>query len=594
MSGNAVDTAQDPQAGVPKKNQDWIDRIVAAKNWRDKHKSVGGWDRFEKYYNNDHIEQSIVLPSFNLTYMFGRSLMPSIIYQSPQVINQARRPEFIPWASAMDSLDNWLIIEMELEDIMRNAVLFGYLFNIGAVMPCFDFIGREPVGGNVIREMIKDLTGFAKLTGVTNRARRHNFPWLDLVDPKKLYFAPHTRNIRTCPWFVKAACYPTALLRKYYGDNSIQSTHIPQGFEYLEEVKKQQEDPDVEYTAIYEIHDARSGEWQVLDANGKTIVPCEEDKLQVDGLPLEAVIFNQAPFSIWGTPDPAYIEGQHLDGDDARVQLWKQRRVSLLKGLVDEGAISKAELEKFYTDDALPFIRVKPNGTKNLQESVALLQPHTHQELYPHNEKLIEDAQRILGFGPNQLGTFAPGRRTMKEVQIVEDRNQARSSERRETVAQVIANVMRKVNLQVVRNWKKPIIQRVIGMDLAAHWVEITPGEFQEDHMRDEIRTTVDVASMTPISNERLKQEMMEVLDLVIKIPGANALPVVKKLLGKFPWVNVEEVLPQANAAPVPMEQFAAQQRGMMNNPGQMAEAQKRNVQALPALLQGNKGPRRK
>jgi len=112
--------------------------------------------------------------------------------------------------------------------------------------------------------------------------------------------------------------------------------------------------------------------------------------------------------------------------------------------------------------------------------------------------------------------------------------------------------------------------------------------------MRDEIRTTVDVASMTPISNERLKQEMMEVLDLVIKIPGANALPVVKKLLGKFPWVNVEEVLPQANAAPVPMEQFAAQQRGMMNNPGQMAEAQKRNVQALPALLQGNKGPRRK
>ena len=48
MSGNAVDTAQDPQAGVPKKNQDWIDRIVAAKNWRDKHKSVSGWDRFEK------------------------------------------------------------------------------------------------------------------------------------------------------------------------------------------------------------------------------------------------------------------------------------------------------------------------------------------------------------------------------------------------------------------------------------------------------------------------------------------------------------------------------------------------------------------
>lgn len=600
MSGKKVDiTGTDPSSSnMPSDpNQKWLTRIKAGIKFRDRTRATASWDRFAQYYIHEHQKDpNVVMPTFNMIYMFGRSLMPSIIYQNPQVINTARRPEFIPWASAMDSLDNWLIEEMELDEVFKLAVLFGYLFNIGPVMTCFDFLGKDmPEGKSVLNDAITNLTGFNKLTGVTNRSRRHNFPWLDLIDPKKFIVAPNTRNMRNCPWFVKTVCYSTEALRKYLGDKSIQSTHIPDESQYLQETFKGYEDPDNEYTVVHEIHDARDGKWQMLDCEGRTVLPPEDDELQVDGLPIDAVIFNQAPFSIWGTPDPTYIEGQMLDGDDSRIMGWKQRRISLLKGIVNEEMMSKEEQEKFFTDDAGAFLRVRPPGSKALSESMMLVQPHLHQELYAYNEKGMEDAQRILGFGPNQLGTFAPGRRTRYEVQIVEDRNQARGSERREMVAQCIAGVMRKINLLIIRNWKKPIIQRVIGMDLAQHWVEIKPGEFSEANLRDEVRTTVDVASMTPISNDRLKQEMLEVLDLVIKVPGANALPIVKQLLSKFPWINTQEVLPQANpGAPISMGQFQDEQKKLMGDPARMAAAQKQNVQALPALLAGSKAPRRK
>jgi hypothetical protein len=51
---------------------------------------------------------------------------------------------------------------------------------------------------------------------------------------------------------------------------------------------------------------------------------------------------------------------------------------------------------------------------------------------------LLNDAQLINGFGPNQMGTFAPGRRTKYETQVVESSNTTRLSYRRNEVADMI------------------------------------------------------------------------------------------------------------------------------------------------------------
>lgn len=583
-----------PMPDITKRDTKWLDRIKQAQEFKKKTYSVSRWDDIVRYYQNDFGGgENTKLPNFNMVYMFGRAMIPSIVFQAPQVVNTARRPEFIPWASALDAIDNWLVEEMELEQVAKDAVLYSYLFNMGAIQLGWDYPRGIDSSKGAIQELVSLAYGFQKVPGVVNRARRTNFPFVEIIDPKKLILSPRTRNTRTCRWFAHTRVAHTEDLKKLLGKD-VECTHIPDDAmhetEYFDKVSS---DNSTEYTVYYEIHDAVTQQMAWLSAEGDYLIGWRDDPLQLDGLPLEMLVFNQSPFNIWGTPDALYIEGQMLDGNDCRVQGLKQRRVSTVKAFMDEALFSKEEMEKIYSDDAMPIIRCKPTGTKTIQEGIVLIAPHTAQENYAYQEKLNEDAQRILGFGPNQLGTFASGRRTRYEVQVVEDRNLARTNERREMAAGVISDIMRKVNQLIVRNWKQPYVVRVIGADLAQHWINVNPSDLRADALKDELTTSIDVGSMAPVSFERIKQEAAELLNMVGSLPGINVYPIVRQLLSKFTWLNVAEVMPAApqsgtQQAPIPMQQFQQQQQAMLQ-PGQNAQlqaAQKQNLQtALPTLL---------
>lgn len=571
--------------------QKWLQKISRGVDFRKKTRSTERWKDFLAYYENefDGAGGGEIFPTYNLVYMFGRALIPSIVYQSPQVVNIARRPEFIPWASALDAVDNWLVQEMELTDIFKKAVLFAYLFNIAPVQLGWDGLPgmREPTGKGALQDALSLEYGFARLPGVTNRARRANFPYLDLIDPNKVVFAPRTRDMRTCAWYAVFRRIEIEQLRRMTGNTKLRPTHVPNDHMFRQDNTDGESLADgTEFSCFWEIHDAATGKYAWIDVDGYAIKPWAEDRLQVDGLNLEAIVFNQGAFSIWGPPDALYVEGQMLDGNDSRKQGMKQRRVSLVKGLIDENILSKAEAEKLFDEDALPLIRVKPGGSKPLSECVAFIQPHVQLEFLQYQNALKQDAQDILGIGSNQLGNLASGRRTRFEVQVVNDNSQARMNERREIVASSIQNIIRKTNQLIIQRWKKPYLTRVIGADLAQYWVRVNPAELSTNALADEITSNVNVSSMAPTSSDRIKQEATELLGLLGNNPNINTVPLIRELLSRFPWIDVTQVLPQApQGDAMNMDQFQQQQQQLMNDKPGLASSQKENLSAaLPAL----------
>lgn len=541
----------------------WQSRIQHGLRERKRYGREEVWQRIRHYY--EHRFQNLLEPNFNLIYMLANSLVPTLVFQQPSIVNTARRPEFQYWAQFFDGIDNWLVDEMELQDVFGDAVLNAFLYNACGIQLGYDFPEDGEQGSHLTFNPIK---------GCVDRTRKTNQPWLDLILPDRLVLAPGTKTIRNCPWFAKVVSLPTDLLKQRKGYKNIEPTHVPSE---TKDGEQKGEVPSEEYTSFYEVHDAETGKFFCMDTEGRVIRSPEEDPLQVDGLPLTVLTFNRTTGSVWGPPDAMYVETQLLEGNECRRDGRMQRRAALVKAFYKNGVLTKEDIDKFLNGDPMTMIGVEVPPEQPIGDVIQLTQPHVQIEYLEYQKNLLNDAQLLLGFGPNQMGTFSPGRRTKFEAQLVEDRSLLRTTIRRQRVSDAIAQMMGQVNQMIVRNWKAPVVAKVLGVEGALYWVKAKPSEFEE--LSAQLVTKVNIDSITPVSRERRKEEMMEVINLLTKMPGADIIPIIRSFLQSFDWVDVSKVLPMAQQGQeMGMQDFAAQQQGMMQNPN------------LPAMMQQNLG----
>ena len=549
----------------------WHGQIQKAISWKQKKSCQSEWKRYEDYYN--HKFDNRQLPHFNLIYMLASSLMPSLVYQNPHIVNTPRRSDYAVWARFFDGIDNLLVSEAEVKTVIEDAVLHAFLHNVVGVEVGYDFV---PEGKKE----------FDHVEGSLDRTRKYGQPWIEFIPARKLLFAPGTKDSRNCWWYAKNVMVNLETLTGVNGLKNLEPTHIP------DEVKTEGDesidalDPDRKYINMWIVHEAETHKWFWISSNGKFVLPPQDDPLQLDGLPMEPLVFNKGSDSIWGTPDCAYIESQQIEGDESRRDGRLQSRGASVKAFYDTNLLDENDIARFLTSDALGCIPVEVPADKKLSDVIQLVQPHVQMERFQYQKELLNDAQLLTGNGPNQLGTFAPGRRTKFETQVVEDRHVLRTGQRRERIAEVVGRMFTIVNKLIIKHWKAPTIAKVIGADAAVYYVQASPAELQ--NMNVELCTTVNVESLAPVSRERRKQEMYEVMNSIAKLAPylgqVNLFPILQSFLSQFDWVDITKVLPMAQqqGGPVPIQQFQEQQSQVQTQPNYMNQ-----LQANLANMQG-------
>lgn len=534
----------------------WFSQIKRGLTWRKKCSFETRWQDIRKYY--EHRFKEGTRPNFNLIYMIGTSMIPAMVFQSPTVTNSYRRPEFSWWAKFFDGIDNWLIDEIGMKECIEKAILNAFLYNTAAFQVGYDF-------ATISQEEIENGLMFKPIKGVIDSTRKTHQPWIDVIPPDRLILAPGTSDIRNCPWFAKLLIVPTRLLKQREGFKNVEITEVPEevskkfGNTWLEEAKEIDG-----YTSYYEIHDAEKKEIFCMDTKGKIIYNPIEDRLQVDGLPLRVLNFNRAVDSLWGTPDSIYIESQMLEGNECREHGRLQRRVALLKAFYDSELLSEDDLDKMLHGKPIAAIGVNLPPDKKLNDCIALIQPHVQMEYFQYQKELLNEAQLLTGMGPNQVGTYAPGHRTKYEAQVVEQSNLLRTGSRRQKVGEIVADLVEIMNQLVVKYWKAEVVTKVLGVDAGVYWVKAMPSEFKE--ITSQLVTKVNIESLTPISRERRKEEMLNVLQVLTKFQGVDPMPILQNFLSSFEWNTVTSNLPTMNQEPQGLPQFAAQQRQMMQS----------------------------
>jgi len=458
--------------------------------------------------------------------------------------------------------------------------LTAYLFNTVALQVGYDF----PEDLSVLATA--ESMSFEPVKGVFDRTRKTNQPWIDTIGPDILITAPGTKNARNCRWWGKFMIMPTRVLKEMPGvqKNKVSTNKVPdeitrhEGNKWMEEAVAEEG-----YTAFWEVHEMESNTWFWMDTNGKFFMGPTDDPTQIDGCAVEFLSFNRSR-DIWGTPDSIYIMSQMLEGDECRQDGRLQRRMALVRAFVDSDLIGEEEAGKILSGDPMALIRIKNLGTKKLSDSVMMVQPHVQLEYLEYQKFLLNDSQLIAGIGPNQAGTFAQGRRTKFETQVVEENNLLRTGLRRENLSNAIGNIFGRVNQLIVKNWTAPVVAKVIGNEGAMHWVNAKPSEFKE--LPAQLVTSVNTDSMAPVSRERRKSEMLEVMGVLAKMKaGDMILPILQTFLSTFEWSTMANSLPVANGGQaVGINDFQQQQQQAVQS-GTAGPQAVANLQGLNNLV---------
>lgn len=559
----------------------WTTRIQKSLEWRRKFSCETNWPIIDRYYRHDFGDVELY-PRFNLIYMMGQTLIPNLVFQSPGILNTAQVPELTFLASVWDSIDNWYIKHSEMRDVAGELVLSSFLHNTTLSQTGYDFDTPSDQMRNLEQEM------FGDLKGSVNRSRGRNCPWVDVIPSARGIVSVGTRTMRNCPWAGKLVSVPTRVLKEMKGLSNVRGTKIPD--EILRHERATWDNKDIDkWTHFWEIHDAEKGEWFWLGTHGKFIMKPEPDPLQVKGLPFEVLTFNKSVDSIFGTPDAEYIRSQQIEGDEVRLHNMYQRRFSLPKMIYDTNVIKPEDIEKMLTAQVAPGIPADLGEDPNddLRKHIHVFTPPTSYLLHREIAKdILNDAQLINGFGPNQLGTFAPGRRTKYEAQVVEGTNNARMSYRRSQVANVIQGHVERANMLIADNWTGEIVERVVGVDGALYWVKGQIDQLQG--IKEGLLTEVNVESLAPVSRERRKGEASQILSMLggMQDAGMNTMPLIKQLLSCYEWLDVTKILPQMDGQYELEHWLGMQKKSLSQGAGQAAA---RNLSGIQSL--GNRLP---
>jgi len=575
--------------------EDWVKLIEAGKRYKETYGGSKRWSTYRDYgrgiFPGYKSSASGILP-YNLTYAMGRTLVPNIYFRNPYVTVSSRyKPGLGLHAKLMEAIDNWLIQELAIKQAFKTAVMDCYYTNRGIIKIGYDSLAGASTTGRPLEQQLSEiLRKPVQPLGKKGERVEYNvnvkpgMPWAVRVMPDFFIVPFGVRSLDECPWVDHVVIRPTEDVKNdpiYRNTSQLEGTHVEMinkdhmTNSFYKEIAK-----DVDLCEIHEIRDFKRGEIKAfVPGYDKWIRPPQEDRLQLEGLPFVDFTFNEDTEYYWGPSDVQIIEPQQLEVNESRTQAMYHRRVALIKFLIEEQRMDKDEVDKMLSEEVGPAVFVKGPP----REIVSTLQPHIPPDLNQWTEIIRSDVRELLGHSKQQMGELPPGRRTAREIDVVQRAHDIRMDERRDIVADALGNLIRKVNQVVFDRWDQKQVAQVVGVDGAKYWVE-----YNNKQIIGEYDIKVDVESMTPMTKAAKKRDILQLIQAVGKNPRANIDALMRMLMREYEWMDAMAVLPEApetQNGPMSAQAWMGQQQGLMNNPSQLGARASENASLMGNVL---------
>jgi hypothetical protein len=460
----------------------WQERITLGKEYRRKYSTYARWPDFRNMYRNKWDKAAAPNP-INKVFSYGRMLIPRVCFNAPRVTLTAAHPDLVTHAKVVEAIDNLLIKECFLKNTMKGGSLDSFLNGVGPIKLGYDsefgFMPEQAMSGETLTQVdTKDGSVIEYNAGI-----KPGMPWatrvdpIDIIvpwgakDPENLEWVAH-RIIRTLEDVKHDQKYHKAAVEKLKGLSGRSDADMIE----LASKPMTEKDKAAKFCTIWEIRDYKHKE--IICICEDQLLMQQKDALQFEGLPYEFIMFNPDPDYFWAIPDVDILEPQQLELNDTAHQLKRHRGVALLKFLYEKGKIDKEELEKMLSGEVGVAV-----GVEDLVSSVTTLQPHIPPDLYNALMATANAMRESIGFSSaEQYGNYQGTPKTASEVMTVTQDIDQRIAERRQHVAEVFTNIIRKWNQMIFSFWTEERVINIVGPMGQEQWFRYTGDQLKAEY----------------------------------------------------------------------------------------------------------------
>lgn len=503
----------------------WMDAITLGEKYRKTHSSEEKWPFYRDMYRG---KWAAGIKPVNKIFSYGRALIPRIYFRNPRILIRPNKPEYTASAMLLETVDNWLLDVTQIKKTLKKASLHGYISGIGPIKLGYDSkFGYDPdhavdVDSGTVTQVGKKMKGLVEYNININPG----MPWAAPVMPEHIITPWGYDSIDDMPWICHVVWRPLDDLKN---DSKYKNTKQLNG-EILKDVSNKLINNGANYAKIYEICDFKNKERISICEN--TVIYKGQDILQNEGLPYEAIIFNEDPEYFWPISDCQILEPDQLELNEVRTQQSRHRAITLLKFLYKSGSIKESELNKFLSGNVGPAIAVDDDSLLN---AIVTLQPHMPPELWKEAAEIIGNIRESMGFSENQVSNFAPKQNTSAtEASIVQSSFEFRIDERKDIISEVLRGIVRKWNSMLFNLWDGKRVARIVGPQGEPMWVEFTGKDLEGDYTFH-----IDAESGFPVTAQ-VRREVAQ----GIKKEYTNDMMVDQLSLKKMHMSQFEDIIP--------------------------------------------------
>jgi hypothetical protein len=485
----------------------------------------------------------------------GRALVPQLYFKAPTIIVRPRKPAFVNTAKILESVDAWLVDHIGFKQQLKMMILDAYVVNIGVGKVGYHSISTElPTPSDESTEAVAEFLGEKPETIVEEMARRrwsyHDYikpdsPWFLRIRPQDILVPWGFCDEHEAPWVAFRVIRPLDDVKHdpvYHGTRNLQPNVKPDvgAAAVISPNLFGNVGTRAEFVELFEIWDKRDGTIRVLSMDHDRWLRNEEHNMEISGVPCVVLRFNPDGEDFWGVSDVEQIHKQQVELNENRTHEIVTKRLANVKGIVDTNVVPEEELTKL--EQGRPGAFIRSSGSP--QAAFASFRFEIPPDLFRVDEIIDKDFREIIGFSRNQSGEFDVPRRTATEAQIVREHFMLRADERRDMVADLIAETFRdKIHPLIFQNWSA---ERVIQVTALGGWIRFTGEQIRGDY---DVYVVAD--SVLPLSKAQEQQMAVAAFNLFRGDPRIRQRELYMQVLSRF-----RDLVPDPESLLVPEEEL--------------------------------------
>lgn len=531
----------------------WMQELLAGVAYREEYALEDQWDKWRQYYRGRW--KKGILPR-NIFFQMIRTIVPRVYFRNPMVSLTPGEPglENMLFAQLLQRVDNKLILQMDVKREMKRAVQHTVMFGTGFGKLGFGALYTPvPEAGITFQPIENDGERFEYRDDTFT-----NMPWFSAVHPGNIVLQAGSTSVETSRFIAHWERRPVDDIK---GDSRFSNTKDigpsdilgHRGSSRQSNFSRRRQGATSEnidfLTDIIEVRDKKMNRVFVFSPGGSSAEPAllrdEEDSLSIHGRPpIYDLIFNEDDEVAWGVPDSALLEPYQKEINEIRTQTMKHRRASMIKFLVQKGAIDPSEREKLLSEDVGAYVEVNDTPA-NVITKVDM--GGIPDALFQSEEGVLRDVRETIGFSRNQLGEHQkPSARTSAtEADIVNRASEIRVDERRDQVADMLVKMVGDMHNLIFTHWQQEQREQIIGPGGRPLWVRFTPQMIAKGNFQ----VKVDPDSSLPETQDRRQARAMAFYERLKTNPLIDPIKLTQYLLTELPGVQFDDMMRMLPAA---------------------------------------------